>query len=56
MITKSYSIMCDCCTQSMPLFSKSIKECEGEAVAMGFKKIKGEWYCDDCKNNNEGSE
>lgn len=48
MITKSYSVMCDCCTKSEELFSQTLKECEAEAKETGWVKINKNWYCEEC--------
>ena len=49
MITKHYSVMCDSCTKSEPLFGENLSECKEEMKNMGWSLSKGNCFCDECK-------
>ena len=50
MIGKSYYVICDTCTSSEQLSSKSLKASKMEVEEMGWIELVGEkWICIDCQ-------
>lgn len=53
MITKSYPIMCEKCSNSQGLLGRTLKDCIKEAKRDGWKNSKGIWKCQECNENNK---
>ncbi len=54
MISKHFSAFCNSCTKTQELYAKTFKVAEIELLDMNWKKVKGEWKCNEClKESNQ---
>lgn len=55
-ISKRYWCSCEHCLKVYDLLSQNTKDCEEELRQDRWKKLRGNWYCNECLTENSKQE